>query len=234
MESLHVQEAINHVISLFRRCNKYIDETEPWNLAKDASKQDRLQTVLYNLVESIRIGAIVLKSFIPETSAKILDQLKTEHISFDSAKTFGLFELNRKIVEKPEIIFARLDLEETMEYFINQKNPKLETKPEISFEEFTKLDMRTGVVVSGEKHPKADKLYILQVEVAGSIIQIVSGLVGYFELSELIGKSVVVVVNLKPAVLRGVESNGMIVAAKDGDTMDLVSAPNVASGTPLS
>ncbi len=235
MDKLHVQEAISHVITLFRRANKYIDECEPWNLAKDESKHDRLQTVLYNLLESIRIGAVVLESFIPETSAKILAQLKTEHTSFDSAKTFGLFELNNKITDKAEIIFQRLDMEETMAKFEKEEpEPLVKEEDLISIDDFSKVDMRTGVILSGEKHPKADKLYVLKVDVDGRELQIVSGLVDYFKLEELINKKVVVVVNLKPAVLRGVTSHGMILAAKDGKKMDLVSADTVKSGTKIS
>ena len=235
MDRLHVQEAISHVIALFRRANKYIDETEPWNLAKDEEKHDRLQTVLYNLIESIRIGAIVLESFIPETSQKILSQLRTAHTSFESAKTFGLFELNHDVIEKPEPIFQRLDMDETMKRFEKpEPKPIVEEKDLISIDEFAKVDMRTGVVLEAEKHPKADKLYVLKVQVGEHILQIVSGLVGHFEMEDLIQKRVIVVVNLKPAMLRGVESQGMILAAKDKDGMDLVTTENVVSGTKIS
>lgn len=234
MDKLRVQDAINHIITLFRRCNKYIDETEPWNLAKDENQQDRLQTVLYNLLESIRIGGILLASFIPETSEKILNQLQTSHTSFEDSKTFGLFELNQKVIEKPEVLFKRLDVEETLDQFVKKEAPFIKEEDMISIEDFSKVDMRTGVVLSGEKHPKADKLYVLQVQIGSVTRQIVSGLVGHFTLEDLIGRSVVVVVNLKPANLRGVESQGMIVAAKDDETMDLISAPNVKSGTKLS
>lgn len=235
MDTLHVQEAINHVIDLFRRANKYIDETEPWNLYKDESKHDRLQTVLYNLLESIRIGAIVLESFIPETSAKILTQLQTSQTTFDSAKEFGLFELNHKVVEKPEIIFKRLDMEETLAKFEpEEKEPLIKEEDLISIQDFGKVDMRVGVVLSGEKHPDADKLYVLKVDVDGHELQIVSGLVDFFELDEIIGKKVIVVVNLQPAKLRGVESQGMLLAAKEGKNMDLVTVESVSSGTKIS
>jgi len=234
MDELRVQDAISHIITLFRRSNKYIDETEPWNLAKDPEKQERLQTVLYNLLESIRIGGILLDSFIPETSQKILSQLKTSQTSFESSKTFGLLELDHKITDKPEMLFKRLDMEETMAKFMEEETPFIPEEDLITIDDFSKVDMRTGVIISGEKHPDADKLYVLQVDVGGTIRQIVSGLVGSFTLDDLIGRSVVVVVNLKPATLRGVESQGMIIAAKDKKTMDLISAPNVESGTKLS
>lgn len=233
MDRLHVQEAINHVIALFRRCNKYIDETEPWILAKDEAQQDRLQTVLYNLIESIRIGAIVLESFIPETSNRILEQLKTEHRSFESAKTFGLFELNHKIIEKPEIIFARLDMEETMEKFMKEEEI-VEEENLISIDEFKNVDMRTAKIITAEKHPKADKLYVLNVDIGSKELQIVSGLVDYFTIEELVGKEVIVVVNLKPAMLRGIESQGMVVAAKDGKNMQLPAATGIKPGVKLS
>lgn len=234
MEGLHVQEAINHILAVFRRSNKYIDETEPWNLAKDESKQDRLQTVLYNLLESIRLGAILLDSFVPKTAQKILDQLNTNHRSFEDSKTFGLLELNHKIVEKAEILFKRLDMEETMEAFNKKEEPLVKEEDLITFEEFSKVDMRTGIIKEVAKHPNADRLYVLQVDIGGKQVQIVSGLVGNFSEAQLLNRSVVVAVNLKPAKLRGVESNGMIIAAKDENTMDLISAPNVKSGTKLS
>lgn len=235
MDQLHVADAISEIISVFRRCNKYIDETEPWVLAKDESNHPRLQTVLYNLIESIRIGSILLESFIPETSKQILDQLGTTHRSFESSKTFGLFELNHKIVEKPTILFARLDMEETLAKFEPEKETPLVNEEDlIDIDAFKKVDMRTGKIISGEKHPKADKLYVLKVDMGTTTLQIVSGLVDYFTLDELIGKDVVVVVNLKPATLRGVESHGMILAAKDGKKMTLVTAPDVSLGTKLS
>ena len=234
MNKLRVQDAIKHIIELFRRSNKYIDETTPWVLAKDESKQERLQTVLYNLLESIRIGAVLLKSFIPETADKILNQLNTDQRSLDSAMEFGQYPLNNKVVDKPEVLFKRLDVEETLEILEKEEEPFIKEEELISFEEFSKLDMRTGKIITGEKHPNADKLYVLKVDVGEVIIQVVSGLVDHFELEDLIGKEVVVVVNLKPANLRGVESNGMILAAKDNKQMTLVTAPNIDLGTKIS
>lgn len=233
MNNLRVQDAIKHIIELFRRSNKYIDETTPWVLAKDESKQDRLQTVLYNLLESIRIGAVLLQSFIPETADKILNQLNTDQRSMDSVMQFGQYPLNNRVIEKPEVLFKRLDIEETLKLF-EKEEPFIKEDDMISFEEFSKLDMRTGKIISGEKHPNADKLYVLKVDIGETIIQVVSGLVDHFELRDLIGKEVVVVVNLKPANLRGVESNGMILAAKDNKKMTLVTAPNINLGTKIS
>lgn len=237
MDDLHVADAISEIIALFRRCNKYIDETQPWTLAKDEATQDRLSTVLYNLVESIRIGSILLDSFVPETAQRILKQLNTQFTSFKDSRTFGLFELNHKVVEKPEVILQRLDLEETLKLFEKEEAAKVEPKepelPQISFEEFAKLDFRTGIVVSGEKHPKADKLYVLQIDLGYKNVQVVSGLVDHLTLDELIGTNVVVVVNLKPAVLRGVESQGMILAAEDEASLKLVSAAGVENGTKI-
>lgn len=234
MNKLRVQDAIKHIIELFRRSNKYIDETTPWVLAKNESKQDRLQTVLYNLLESIRIGAVLLQSFIPETADKILNQLNTDQRSMDSVMQFGQYPLNNRVIEKPEVLFKRLDIEETLKLFEKEEEPFIKEDDMISFEEFSKLDMRTGKIISGEKHPNADKLYVLKVDVGETIIQVVSGLVDHFELKDLIGKEVVVVVNLKPANLRGVESNGMILAAKDNKKMTLVTAPNINLGTKIS
>jgi len=234
MNKLRVQDAIKHIIELFRRSNKYIDETTPWVLAKDESKQDRLQTVLYNLLESIRIGSVLLQSFIPETANKILNQLNTDQRSLDSAMEFGQYPLNNKVVDKPEVLFKRLDVEETLEILEKEEEPFIKEEELISFEEFSKLDMRTGKIISGDKHPNADKLYVLKVDVGEAVIQVVSGLVDHFELKDLIGKEVVVVVNLKPANLRGVESNGMILAAKDNKKMTLVTAPNIDLGTKIS
>lgn len=233
MNNLRVQDAIKHIIELFRRSNKYIDETTPWVLAKNESKQDRLQTVLYNLLESIRIGAVLLQSFIPETADKILNQLNTDQRSMDSVMQFGQYPLNNRVIEKPEVLFKRLDIEETLKLF-EKEEPFIKEDDMISFEEFSKLDMRTGKIISGEKHPNADKLYVLKVDIGETIIQVVSGLVDHFELRDLIGKEVVVVVNLKPANLRGVESNGMILAAKDNKKMTLVTAPNINLGTKIS
>lgn len=229
MENLRVADAIGEIVALFRRSNKYIDETEPWVLARDDDKKDRLQTVLYNLCEAIRIGAIALASFVPTTSRNILQQLNTEHTSFASAKSFGLFELNHAVTAKPEILFARLDVEKTLQEL--HKQPEVETMDGISLDEFRKVELRTATIVNVQKHPKADKLYVVDVDLGSHITQVVSGLVDYYTADELVGQSVVVVVNLQPVNLRGVASNGMVLAAKEGDRLVLVNAKGIANGT---
>lgn len=235
MDTLHVADAISEIVNLFRRGNKYIDETQPWVLAKDEANHDRLQTVLYNLLELIRIGAIALHSFVPETSDKILAQINTNETTFESARTFGLYELNNPVVEKPEIIFSRLDMKETLEKIEKQNEPeKVEVENPISIEQFKETEMRTGTIIDVNKHPKADKLYLVKVDLGSHVVQVVSGLVDYFTVEELVGKKVIVVVNLKPANLRGVVSEGMILAAKDKNTMTLVSAGDVENGTLIS
>ena len=235
METFHVADAISEIVSLFRSANKYIDETTPWALAKDEDTQERLQTVLYNLVECVRIGAIALESFIPETANKILDQIKTTHRSFEDGKTFGLFELNHKVIEKTEIIFARLDMKETLEKLVfEEEEIEEETYDEITLDDFKKVIMKTGTIVKVEKHKKADKLYLLQVDIGNKEIQIVSSLVNNFTEKELLDKKIVVVVNLKPHNFRGEMSHGMLLAVEDEGSMNLVTGGEVANGTVLS
>ena len=233
METHHVSEAISEIVSLFRSANKYIDETAPWTLAKDDLQQDRLQTVLYNLLEIVRIGGIALRSFIPETSEIILDQIRTEHRSFDTAKQFGLYELNHQVVEKTQIIFSRLDKEATLELL----EPEVEEEildPEITLDEFQKVILKTGTIVEVELHKKADRLFVLQVDIGTKTIQIVSSLVGTFTKEDLLNRKIVVVTNLKPHNFRGELSHGMLLAAEDENKMTLVSAGDVANGTVLS
>lgn len=233
METHHVSEAISEIVSLFRSANKYIDETAPWTLAKDDLQQDRLQTVLYNLLEIVRIGGIALRSFIPETSEIILDQIRTEHRSFDTAKQFGLYELNHQVVEKTQIIFSRLDKEATLELL----EPEVEEEildPEITLDEFKKVILKTGTIVEVELHKKADRLFVLQVDIGTKTIQIVSSLVGTFTKEDLLNRKIVVVTNLKPHNFRGELSHGMLLAAEDENKMTLVSAGDVANGTVLS
>lgn len=226
MEVFRVSEAISEIVNFFRRCNKYIDETEPWNLAKDEEQSDRLQTVLYNLMDSIRVGAILLESFVPETSKKILDQLNIDDRSLEAASFENAFPLNHRITEKPEIIFHRLDVDETLELLEEKTNPKkmksLSEDEMISFEDFQSMNMLAGKIIEVEKHHNADKLYVCQVDLGDEIVQVVSGLVDHFTEKELLGQKVVVVRNLQPAKLRGVESHGMILAAKDREGLKLV------------
>ena len=232
MASLHVADAITEVFTLFKRCNKYIDETMPWALAKDESKQDRLAEVLYNLVESITIGANLLKSFMPDTTDKILAQLYPENPSagvrdFDDLATFGLRESGLKVTETPEILFARLDYEKDLKEKVEaiqeaQKKangaveyPLVEKKPEITFEDFEKVQIQVGEVLKCEPVKKAKKLLCSQIRIGDEVRQIVSGISQYYKPEEMVGKKVAVITNLAPRTICGVESNGMILAAMD-------------------
>ena len=232
MASLHVADAITEVFTLFKRCNKYIDETMPWALAKDESKQDRLAEVLYNLVESITIGANLLKSFMPDTTDKILAQLYPENPSagvrdFDDLATFGLRESGLKVTETPEILFARLDYEKDLKEKVEaiqeaQKKangaveyPVVEKKPEITFEDFEKVQIQVGEVLKCEPVKKAKKLLCSQIRIGDEVRQIVSGISQYYKPEEMVGKKVAVITNLAPRTICGVESNGMILAAMD-------------------
>ena len=231
MATLHVADAITEVFSLFKRCNKYIDETMPWALAKDETKQDRLAEVLYNLVESITIGANLLTSFMPETSERILAQLYPENAKdgvrdFDDLDKFGLRASGIKVTDKPEILFARLDLEEVLkkaeEIQAAQKAaaggvqyPQVEEKPEITIDDFDKIQIRVGEVLKCEPVPKAKKLLVSQIRIGDEVRQIVSGIAKYYKPEEMVGKKVAVITNLKPCKLCGVESQGMILAAAD-------------------
>lgn len=242
MDTLHVADAIDHILDLFSRCNKYIDETEPWKLAKDPEKIGRLATVLYNLLESVRIGAILLKPYLPETAEKILQSLNTEKTSEDDL-TFGLLENGSKITDKPEILFARLKEEEVMakvEEIQNRikkevKEAKKEVKGEVTIDDFAKLDLRVGKVLSCEKHPDADKLLILTVDLGeGKPRQIVSGLAASYTPGQMIGKHVVVIANLAKAIIRGEESNGMLLAGKENGQIAVVEVNGLSAGTKIS
>ena len=233
MDQVRVGEAVEEIFTLLKRCNKYIDETAPWVLAKDESKQDRLATVMYNLLEGIRFAAVLLQSFIPETAEKILDQLNTSERSLDSLESFG--HLNtEKVVENPENIFARIDEKEMMERIEKelsaQNKPVKEEKPEekkeeITFDDFSKIELKVGEVLSCEKHPKADKLLVSQIDVGhGDVRQIVSGIATHFTPEDMKGKKVIVVTNLKPAKLRGVESQGMILVGETPNDEELALA----------
>ena len=242
MDTLHVADAIDYILDLFSRCNKYIDETEPWKLAKDPEKIGRLATVLYNLLESVRIGAILLKPYLPETAEKILQSLNTEKTSEDDL-TFGLLENGSKITDKPEILFARLKEEEVMakvEEIQNRikkevKEAKKEVKGEVTIDDFAKLDLRVGKVLSCEKHPDADKLLILTVDLGeGKPRQIVSGLAASYTPGQMIGKHVVVIANLAKATIRGEESNGMLLAGKENGQIAVVEVNGLSAGTKIS
>ena len=233
MKTLHVADAITEIFTLFKRCNKYIDETMPWALAKDETKKDRLSEVLYNLVESITVGANLLTPYMPETSERILAQLypanpKAGERDFDDLDKFGLRENDIKVTEKPEILFARLDLEEVMKEVEKiheaQKKaagikdyPKVEKKPEITIDDFDKIQIQVGEVIKCEPVKKAKKLLVSQIRIGDEVRQIVSGIAAYYKPEEMGGKKVAVVTNLKPCKLCGVESQGMILAAADDE-----------------
>ena len=233
MDELRVGDAIDEIFLLLRRSNKYIDETTPWILGKDESKKDRLATVLYNLLETIRISAVLLSSFMPETAKKILDELQTKKRDFDSITSFGQLETGHEIVKNPEILFARIDTKEFMETLQKKQSKKAEDEKKhdesqestldfITFEDFTKVEMKVGTIISCEKHPKADRLLVEQVDLGNEVRQIVSGIADHYQPDQLIGKQVVVVTNLKPVKLRGVESQGMILAAGDNEQLRLI------------
>lgn len=237
MEKLRVADAISEIFTLFKRCNKYIDETMPWILAKEEDKKARLETVLYNLVESICIGASLLKSFMPETADKILQQLSTKERAMEELNQFGLYKDGTKVTSTPQILFARLDLKEVLEKVearqADQKqnnstdneveNNKdetvidIEAKPEISYEDFAKLQFQVGEIIACEEVKKSKKLLCSQVKIGSQIKQIVSGIKAHYTPEEMVGKKVMVVVNLKPAKLAGLISEGMILCAEDAD-----------------
>jgi methionyl-tRNA synthetase len=235
MEGLHVADAIDEIITVLRRCNKYIDETTPWGLAKDEANLPRLKTVLYNLLESIRICGVALESYIPQTSQNILDLLNTKQRSLDSAKTFGLLESNHSLSKENVILFGRLDVKETLSAFEELTQPKkveaIPGKPEISFEEFGKVELKVGEVLSCEKHPQADKLLVSQIDTGDKIRQIVSGISPQVKPEDMVGKKVIVVTNLKPAVIRKVSSEGMILVAEEGDSLEVVSIQHLPKGS---
>ena len=227
MNDLKVTDSLDVIFDLLRRCNKYVDETEPWKLGKDETKKERLATVLYNLLEGIRFSAILLEPYMPETAQKIFAQIDTKKTTTDTL-VWGQYETEHNVIAKPEILFARLDVKDVMEKVeaLKPAKPvakKIEHKPEITIDDFAKVELLVGTVLSCEKHPKADKLLVSQIDLGGEVRQIVSGIAQYFKPEEMVGRKVVVVSNLKPANLRGVESQGMILAAADGKELGLVS-----------
>ena len=234
MEGWRVADAITDIFTLFKRCNKYIDETEPWVLAKDPAKADRLATVLYNLTESIVIGASLLEPYMPGTAEKIAVQLNTSLRSFEECTTFGGYISGSKVTEKPEILFARLDVKEVLEkaaaMFEARKAlteeaeeekeedvMELTKKPEITFEEFEKMQFAVGEIIKCEPVPKSKKLLCSQVKIGKEVKQIVSGIRAHYTAEEMVGKKVMVLVNLKPAKLAGVLSEGMLLCAEDAE-----------------
>ncbi len=242
MEELRVADAMTEIFALFKRCNKYIDETTPWLLAKDEAKKDRLATVLYNLVESISIGACLLEPFMPETAGKILAQLGAKKRSVDVMNMFGLYQSGNKVTEKPEILFARLDVTEVLEKVAvmqaakeagnvsatdgqpedaqNQEEAQvidIEPKAEITYDDFARLQFQVGEIIACEAVKKSRKLLCSQVRIGSQVKQIVSGIKAHYTPEEMVGKKVMVVVNLKPATLAGIQSEGMLLCAEDAD-----------------
>ena len=235
MEELRVADAITEIFALFKRCNKYIDETMPWALAKDESKKDRLAEVLYNLVEGICIGASLLESFMPETTEKILSQLNASKRTYEELDTFGSYPSGNKVTEKPEILFARLDVKEVMEKVEamraaqaaadapkeEQKEEEpvvdIEAKPEVTFDDFMKMQFQVGEIIACEEVKKSKKLLCSQVKIGSQVKQIVSGIKSNYKPEDMVGKKVMVLVNLKPAKLAGILSEGMILCAEGLD-----------------
>lgn len=232
MDDFHVGDALDEIFTLLRRTNKYIDQTEPWVLAKDPEKKDRLATVLYNLLESIRFSGVLLSSFLPETSEKILDALQTQQRDFDSLAKFGQLETNHAVIKKMQPLFARID---EKKFFAQKAKPKKAEEPKIDVDDFAKVELKVGTIVSCEKHPKADRLLVEQIDLGDEKRQIVSGIAKYYQPEDLVGKQVVVVTNLKPVKLRGVESNGMILCAADKKHLSIVSVDQpMPNGTKIS
>ena len=272
MNRLRVADAISEIFNIFRRSNKYIDETMPWTLAKDEAKKDRLATVLYNLTESIAIGASLLYSFMPSTSEKILAQLGTEKRSLKEMDTFGLYPNGNRVVEKPEILFARMDIKEVLEKVEAMKaqesaksgNPEsnaagasqeankaaqdgaesgsgngaedgmdVEKKPEITYDDFSKLQFQIGEIVKCEEVPKSKKLLCSQVKIGSETRQILSGIKAWYKPEDMVGRRVMVVTNLKPAKLAGMMSEGMILCAEDdeGSLSLMVPEKKIKSGS---
>ena len=237
MKELRVADAMTEIFGLFKRCNKYIDETMPWALAKDEAKKDRLEEVLYNLVESITIGACLLESFMPETTEKILAQLNAEKRSYEELDQFGLYVSGNKVTDQPQILFQRLDVKEVMEKVeviqakqkaamaaASQEEEKeeeavidLEPKEEITFEDFGKMQFQVGEIISCEPVKKSKKLLCFQVKVGSQVRQIVSGIKAYYKPEDTIGMKVMVLTNLKPAKLAGMMSEGMLLCAEDAE-----------------
>ena len=243
MNDLRVADAITEIFNIFKRCNKYIDETMPWALAKDETKKDRLATVLYNLVEGISIGAELLFPFMPETSQKIKAQLNAPDRGYEQLGEFGLYPDGGKVVEKPEILFARLDLNEVMEKVEAKKaaakeepagepGVNVDKKPEITIDDFDKVQLRVGEIIKCEAVPKSKKLLCSQVKMGSEVRQIVSGISQYYKPEEMVGKKVIVVANLKPAKLAGVLSEGMLLCAENekGEYVLLAPESDVPNG----
>lgn len=249
MADLRVADAITEIFHLFKRCNKYIDETTPWLLAKEEAKKPRLSEVMYNLTESITIGTTLLKSFMPDTAEKIFQQLNTKEVPFDCLDTFGNYKSGTKVTEKPEILFARLDIKEVMER-VEALHPQaeeeqvsetdepvidIEAKPEITFDDFEKMQFQVGEIIECKAVEKSKKLLCSQVKIGTQVKQIVSGIRKHYTPEEMVGKKVMVLVNLKPAKLAGVLSEGMLLCAEDenGELALMIPEKKMPSGAEI-
>ena len=236
MDALRVADAITETFNIFRRCNKYIDETMPWVLAKDESKQERLRTVLYNLTEGITIGASLLSSFMPETSGKILSELNTEKRSWDEMDTFGLYPNGNKVAEKPEMLFARKDVEQVLQFAESlipealrakegeadeaaeeTEEAALEHKPVIDYEDFAKMELRVGEIIACEEVPNSKKLLKETVKIGSEVRTILSGIKKWYKPEDMVGKKVMVICNLAPRKIAGIESQGMLLCAESAE-----------------
>ena len=252
MEQLRVADAMTEIFTLFKRCNKYIDETMPWALAKDEAKQSRLETVLYNLVEGIAIGATLLESFMPETAERILKQLNAPKRGLEDLDTFGKYPSGNKVTDTPEILFARLDIKEVMEKVevireaqkaangVQEEKQEesvidIEAKEEISYEDFSKLQFQVGEIIACEEVPKSKKLLCSKVRVGSQVKQIVSGIKLHYSAEEMVGKKVMVLVNLKPAKIAGVVSEGMLLCAENenGELALMTPEKNMPAGAEI-
>ena len=238
MDQLRVADAIDAVFDLLRRSNKYIDETSPWTLAKQPENKARLNTVLYNLLESIRVASVLLTPFMPETSKEVFRQINTEKTDFASIETWGNYEKNNKVVENTNVLFARVDekktMDEIMQYMESKAEIKTTFKEEVSIEDFDKLDIRIGTVMDCQKHPKADKLLVFDIKCGSDRRTIVSGIAQYYQPEDLIGKKVAFIANLAPRKLRGIESKGMILSAEDAKgNLEVVTVDKVEDGADI-
>ena len=247
MDQLRVADALTEIFALFKRCNKYIDETMPWALAKDKAQQDRLATVLYNLVESISYGAALLEPFMPSTSRKILEQLNAKPRTIEEMAQFGLYESGTKVTDQPQILFARMDIKEVMEKVEAMKAEKeaanapkdpvidIEPKDNVSYDDFAKLQFQVGEILSCEAVPKADKLLCSQVKIGSQVRQIVSGIRSGYTPEEMVGKKVMVLVNLQPRKIRGLVSEGMLLCAENenGDLSLVVPEKEMPAGAEI-
>ena len=238
MDQLRVADAIDAVFDLLRRSNKYIDETSPWTLAKQPENKARLNTVLYNLLESIRVASVLLTPFMPETSKEVFRQINTEKTDFASIETWGNYEKNNKVVENTNVLFARVDekktMDEIMQYMESKAEVKTTFKEEVSIEDFDKLDIRIGTVMDCQRHPKADKLLVFDIKCGSDRRTIVSGIAQYYQPEDLIGKKVAFIANLAPRKLRGIESKGMILSAEDAKgNLEVVTVDRVEDGADI-